>query len=172
MSNVKSKQVTFKAKHRNGAIEFSGITSVDVGNENQGDYHLITFVLDHEDKGIDLVFRPITSILNDSPFWIQPIALGCPQAGAEMKGVVEPLIVSPNGKELTVIDYNANSEELRFALRLVERGSPAAGHDYDPIMNNQNGGRSADSMDFASVATIGLGVASIAAILYVSMNGG
>ena len=89
-----------------------------------------------------------------------------------MPGVVEPMFVSPNGKELTVIDYNSNPEELRFALRLVERANPASGHDYDPIMNNQNGGRLEGSADYAAIATIGLGVAAIAAILYVTMYGG
>ena len=169
MSNVKTKAVTFKAKMRNGAVEFSGITRVDVKNDNIGDYHFITFVLD-DHTGRDLIFRPITAVSADSPFWIQPILQGCPAAAAQMNGVVEPLFISPNGKELTVIDYNANQEELRFALRMVERANPANGHDYDPIMNNQNGG--GGGIDLAEAATIGIGVAAFGAILYTSLYGG
>ena len=170
--NVKYKPVEFDAKLKSGTVEFSGITKVDVDNDNSGDYHLITFVLDDDKTGLDLQFRPITNNLNDSPFWIQPIGQGCPQVAAGMPGVVEPLFVSPNGKELTVINYNAKVEEMRFALRLVEKAS-GKGHDYDPIMNNQNGGGRIDgSVDFAAVATVGLGVAAIAAVLYVTMYGG
>jgi len=170
--NVQTKSVEFDAKLVNGAVTFSGITRVNVNNSSKGDYHFITFILDDDTTGKDLIFRPISNNLADSPFWIQPIANGCPQAAASMPGVVEPMFVSPNGKELTVIDYNSNPEELRFALRLVERANPASGHEYDPIMNNQNGGRLEGSADYAAIATIGLGVAAIAAILYVTMYGG
>jgi hypothetical protein len=149
-------------------VEFSGITKIDVDNDDDGDYHLITFVL-ADKTGLDLRFRPITSNANDSPFWIQPIALGCPTAAATMPGVVEPLLVSPSGKELTVINYNAVVEELRFALRLFEGGNPAAGHDYDPIMNNQNGG---GRFDWASAATVAAVAASAGALLYVGLRGG
>jgi len=167
MGNVKYKPVTFKAKLDNGgAVEFSGINRVDVKNDNSGDYHLITFILDQDTTGRDLVFRPISSVLNDSPFWIQPIANGCPQAAAGMPGVVEPLFVSPNRKELTVINYNATIEEMRFALRMVEGANPANGHDYDPIMNNQNGGGGGIELE---AAAIGLGLLSVGAILYASM---
>lgn len=171
MGNVKFKPVTFKAKLDNsGAVEFSGINRVDVKNDNSGDYHLITFILDQDSTGRDLVFRPISSTLNDSPFWIQDINKGCPQTAAGMPGVVEPLFVSPNRKELTVINYNAKIEEMKFALRMVENANPANGHSYDPIMNNQNGG--GGGIDLAEAAVIGFSLASIAAIAYVSMYGG
>jgi hypothetical protein len=83
-----------------------------------------------------------------------------------MPGVVEPLFVSPNRKELTVINYNATIEEMRFALRMVEGANPANGHDYDPIMNNQNGGGGGIELE---AAAIGLGLLSVGAILYASM---
>jgi len=171
MSNAKHKPVDFKAKNNQGPVVFSGITSVDVKNDNGGDYHLITFVLDDKtNPAMGLKFRPVTSVLADSPFWIQPVALGCPSnpAGAAMPGVVEPLFVSPDGKELTVINYNAKIEEMYFALRLVD--SAGNGHDYDPIMNNQNGGGGGISL--AEAATIGIGLAAFGAILYTSMYGG
>lgn len=173
MGNVKYKPVTFKAKIKDGIVKFSGITKIDVDNDNSGDYHLITFVLD-DHTNLDLRFRPITAVLKDSPFWIQPLAQGCPTdpAGAGMPGVVEPVLVSPSGKELTVINYNAKIEEMYFALRLFENAKPSNGHDYDPIMNNQNGGGRGGGIDLASAAAIGVGVAAIAAILYVAMYGG
>lgn len=166
MGNAKHKPVSFKAKDRdkNGVVEFSGINKIDVENDDEGDYHLITFILDDK-TDLDLRFRPISSNLDDSPFWIQPIADGCPQTGAEMKGVVEPLFVSPSGKELTVINYNAEVEEMRFALRLVD--SSGKGHDYDPIMNNQNGGR---RFDWAAAAAIVAGAAAVGAIAYVGLK--
>ena len=169
MTKMKSQSVGFKAKMKSGTVDFSGITKVDVANDKGGDYHFITFVLD-DHTNLGLKFRPMTSVLADSPFWIQPIAQGCPSnpAGAAMPGVVEPLFISPDGTELTVINYNAKIEEMYFALRMVD--SSGNGHDYDPIMNNQNGGGGGISL--AEAATIGIGVASFGAILYTSMYGG
>ena len=171
MGNVKYKPITFKAKITDGKVKFSGIDKIDVNNDDAGDYHLITFMLD-DHTNLDLRFRPITSVLKDSPFWIQPLALGCPSdpAGAAMPGVVEPILVSPSGKELTVINYNAKIEEMYFALRLVENASPAKSHDYDPIMNNQNGGGA--GMDWAAAATIAAVALSAGAVLYVGLGGG
>jgi len=168
MANVKYKPVDFKAKMKDGAVKFSGIDKIDVNNDNSGDYHLITFVLDDK-TNLGLKFRPMTTVLADSPFWIQPVANGCPSnpAGAAMPKVVEPLFISPDAKELTVINYNAKIEEMYFALRMVD--SAGNGHDYDPIMNNQNGGGGGISL--AEAATIGIGLASFAAILYTSMYG-
>ena len=166
--NVKTKAIKFDAElDNNGKVSFSGIHKVDVDNDNDGDYHFITFVLDDDDTGLNLRFRPLPSTLGDSPFWIQPIAQGCPQIGAEMKNVVEPLFVSPNGRELTVVNYNAKVEEMRFALRLVDKAG--AGHDYDPIMNNQNGGR---SFEWATAAAITAVALSVGAIAYVGLRGG
>ncbi|WP_294120704.1 hypothetical protein [Sphingomonas sp.] len=169
MTKVKTRAVGFKAKMKSGVVDFSGITKVDVSNDNSGDYHFITFVLDDK-TNLGLRFRPITSVLADSPFWIQPIAMGCPTnpAGAAMPGVVEPIFISPDATELTVINYNAKIEEMYFALRMVD--SSGNGHDYDPIMNNQNGGGGGISL--AEAATIGIGVAAFGAILYTSMYGG
>ena len=169
MTKLKSQTVGFKAKMKSGVVDFSGITKVDVNNDNSGDYHFITFALDDK-TNLGLRFRPITSVLADSPFWIQPIAMGCPTnpAGAAMPGVVEPIFISPDATELTVINYNAKIEEMYFALRMVD--SSGSAHDYDPIMNNQNGGGGGISL--AEAATIGIGVAAIGAILYTSMYGG
>lgn len=169
MGNVKYKPVDFKAKTQQGQVEFSGITQIDVKNDNGGDYHLITFVLDDKtNPSMGLRFRPISTTASDSPFWIQLSAGGCPTAAATMPGVVEPLMVSPDGKELTVVNYNAKVEEMRFSLRMTDSsGNP---HDYDPIMNNQNGG--GGGIDLAEAAVIGFGIFSIAAIAYVSMYGG
>ena len=169
MTKMKSQSVGFKAKMNSGAVEFSGITKVDVANDKGGDYHFITFVLDDK-TNLGLRFRPMTGVLANSPFWIQTLAQGCPNnpVGAAMPGVVEPLFISPDGTELTVINYNAKIEEMYFALRMVD--SSGIGHDYDPIMNNQNGGGGGISL--AEAATIGIGVASFGAILYTSMYGG
>jgi hypothetical protein len=168
MSSAKYRTVDFKAKNNDGPVVFSGINQIDVKNDNLGDYHFITFVLDDKTSpSIGLRFRPLSADPNLAPFWIQPIEQGCPQAAATLPAVAEPWFVSPDGKELTIIDYNGAVQQMRFALRMVD--SAGNGHDYDPIMNNQNGGGGGISL--ADAATFTFAVASVGVILYESMGG-
>jgi hypothetical protein len=109
------------------------------------DYHLVEFVID--DRTNDGLKFP--SVPHDA-MWVarvddqaHPI---CPDKDtASDYEVIEPICVCDGGERLIVRNHNPRSEQWAFTLNFVKDGAAQADANmyisWDPIIQNQNGGR-------------------------------
>jgi hypothetical protein len=109
------------------------------------DFHLVEFMLDDQ-TGDRLTFP---SVPHDA-MWVarvdDPAQPKCPDKETVSDyEVMEPICVCDDGERLIVRNHNPRSEQWAFTLNFVKDGANEADADkyvsWDPIMQNQNGGR-------------------------------
>lgn len=138
MGQEKDVDVTIYAKaDKSGEILFSLDSALGNGdrltfkNDNKGDTYKVSYHLD--DGGLGLTFRDKP----DDAMWV--VKGGpCPTSAAYDKQF-KAIQVSTDGKTLVVLNKNENPAEYVYTLRFVK--ADGTGVDWDPIIDNRNGGR-------------------------------
>lgn len=134
-------------------------------NPKIGDYFLVTFHLDDKTspkKG--LVFQ---QQLGDA-LWVREESKGCPQTKCAMNGVFEPIYLSSDRRELTVVNLNQVEQKLAFALNVED--SAGASFSYDPIVDNNNGGQPLSEADSLTVPILVGGAVAVLLGAYLWLN--
>ena len=146
MSHLKECQVTIEADlGANNQVQFELHSQykknggLSFNNRRKDDYYLVTFKLD-DDTRLGLKFPPNAS----DAIWVARNRKGARKASCpSRRGTVpdvQPLYVTPSGRELVVFNRNANKQKLGFRLNFLDSSVPPNQYKHDPPWENGNGG--------------------------------
>jgi hypothetical protein len=102
---------------------------------HRNDPHHVTFELANR-SSVDLRFPPRVS----DAIWVSDNDRDCPERAAA-HDEFRPQSVSPDGETLKVHNLNSVRRRYKFALNFIDGDNPAEVYSYDPIWDNNNGGR-------------------------------
>ena len=136
-------------------------------NMKKVDYHYLEFVLvDQANTG--LCFPPDP---HDAMWVKRKTGSGktCPGPSDHDYKVLHPMAVV-DSTSLIVFNPNRNIEDWAFSLNFVHRTDPTKTAQWDPIGNNQDGGRSFTLPQFLTVGAIGFAAGVIFAFAFASLT--
>ena len=168
MAKAQLRTIELKATNNGSSIEIPPPSKKDeltFHNKMKGDYFFVTFTLKDETDQ-KLRFKPNFA----DALWVQPLdrTAPCPSQACAM-AVFEPLYLSPDGTELTVVNLNDAEQDLGFVLNFESAINPNVTATCDPIVTNKNGGAAAPNSNFLLLAgAIAAGVAAVAAIVWLN----
>lgn len=99
------------------------------------DPHHVTFELANR-SSVALRFPQRAS----DAMWVSDNDRDCPERAA-CHGDFKPQGVSQDGETLTVHNLNSSRARYKFALNFIDSDNPTEVYSYDPIWDNNNGGR-------------------------------
>ena len=99
-------------------------------NDKKGDTYRVTYCLDDGDLGLKFRKRPYDAI------WVAEGSY-CPESPCT-NDEFKPLHVTPDRRELVVLNKNGFADEFCYTLRF--RKADGGEIDWDPIIDNRNGG--------------------------------
>ena len=85
----------------------------------------------------DLELRFVDDLAN--AMWVSDNDTDCPHVAAHQNTVVRATEVSQDGERLTVENFNPVRKRYKFALNFVDKDGTIVS--FDPIWENQNGGK-------------------------------
>lgn len=99
------------------------------------DPHHVTFELANR-SNVELRFPARAS----DAMWVSDNDRDCPESAVCHRDF-RPLTVSPDGETLKVQNLNSVKKRYKFALNFIDADNPTEVYSYDPIWDNNNGGR-------------------------------
>lgn len=171
--------VTVKATKKGNKVEFDAdceelwdgkkfVFDKDKLNMNKSDNHLLKFALDDR-TGLGLRFPANPA----DAMWVKEIpnanTYDCPDENDHDYAVIKPLNVIDGGTRLIARNTNPDRRKWSFSLNFVKEGkldSDIASYVcWDPIGDNNDGGRTSSSSNLVSYAAVGATTGILSALV-------